>query len=245
MDLRLALMCGTDIPIPECQLILHQPTIKEIALIGEKDFFTGIQCLCIDKMNFVKDNVLLQTTDNFQIFMTIMNEKEVIDKKESVKSLLSLLFPEYNIMFTPRAIVIQTSIGSTLIDESNFSFLQDIIRAIFCYDPNKAKEESFNPANKKAQEIAEKLMRGRKRVAELKGEDNVSIFSQYLSILTVGLHSMSLKDCMDLTMYQMYDLVERYQLYINWDIDIRARMAGAKIESQPDNWMKNIHQYNL
>ena len=42
MDKRLALMCGTDIPVPECQLFIHQPRIKEIALIGEADFFSGI-----------------------------------------------------------------------------------------------------------------------------------------------------------------------------------------------------------
>jgi hypothetical protein len=35
MDYRLALMAGTDIPIPECQLTLHQPSIREIAFIGE------------------------------------------------------------------------------------------------------------------------------------------------------------------------------------------------------------------
>lgn len=245
MDIRLALMCGTDIPIPECQIVVHQPTIKEIALIGERDFFTGIQCLCIDKIIFEQDNPLLQTTNNFQIFMTIMNEKETAEKKNAVKLLLSLLFPEYNVMFTPRSIIIQTSDDSILIDENNFVFLQNIIREIFCYDLNKTKEEKFNPINNKAKEIADKIMRGRKKVAELKGDNNISIFSQYLSILTVGLHSMSLQNCMDLTMYQIYDLVERYQLYINWDIDIRSRMAGAKVESQPDNWMKNIHQYNL
>ena len=38
MDIRLSLMCGTDIPVPECQLSIHQPKIKEIALIGETDF---------------------------------------------------------------------------------------------------------------------------------------------------------------------------------------------------------------
>ena len=48
-DIQLALITGVDIPIPECQLILHQPTIKEISMIGEKAFFTGISCLCIDK----------------------------------------------------------------------------------------------------------------------------------------------------------------------------------------------------
>ena len=84
-------------------------------------------------------------------------------------------------------------------------------------------------------------MRGRQRVAELKGENDVSIFSQYLSTLTVGLNSMSLEDCMNLTMYQLYDLIERYSLYINWDIDIRGRLAGAKSDKKVENWMKNIH----
>jgi hypothetical protein len=71
-------------------------------------------------------------------------------------------------------------------------------------------------------------MRGRQRVAAQKGEDIItSMFSQYISVLTVGLESMSIFDMMNLTMYQLYDLIERYMLYINWDIDIRSRLAGA------------------
>ena len=35
MDIRLALMCGADIPIPDCALVVHQPKIKEIAYIGD------------------------------------------------------------------------------------------------------------------------------------------------------------------------------------------------------------------
>ena len=81
----------------------------------------------------------------------------------------------------------------------------------------------------------------RKRVAELNGSADASIFSQYLSILTIGLSSMSLQELMELTMFQLYDLVERYQLYINWDIDIKSRLAGAKPDERPENWMKNIH----
>ena len=71
-------------------------------------------------------------------------------------------------------------------------------------------------------------MRGRQRVAAQKGGDIItSMFSQYISVLTVGLESMSIFDMMNLTMYQLYDLIERYMLYINWDIDIRSRLAGA------------------
>ena len=75
-DIRLALMCGIDIPIPEIQATIHQPKIKEIAFLGEKDFFTGVQCLSIDKNILKQDRTLLQSTNNFQIFMTIMSEAE-------------------------------------------------------------------------------------------------------------------------------------------------------------------------
>jgi hypothetical protein len=41
MDYRLNLICGTDMLIPECNLVAHQPRIKEISFIGESDFFIG------------------------------------------------------------------------------------------------------------------------------------------------------------------------------------------------------------
>ena len=85
-DSRLALMCGNDIPIPECQLTIHQPTLKEIAFIGETEFFTGIQTLCINKNMLTQGETLLENTNNFQIFMTVMQEKETADKKNSKPS---------------------------------------------------------------------------------------------------------------------------------------------------------------
>ena len=241
MDIRLALMCGSDIPIPECQLSVHQPRINEIALIGEADFFTGIQCLCLNKSMFVKDESLLETTNNFQIFMTIMSEKQAADKKTAVEQVLTLLFPSSKIIFSPRSLVVSGSGTTVIIDERNFEFLQAAISSICCLKSGPMDQQTFNPADEQARLIAEKLMRGRQRVAAQKGEANKSILSQYLSIITVGLNSMSFTDALNLTIYQMYDLVERYMLYVNWDMDIRSRLAGANPESKPDNWMKNIH----
>ena len=129
---------------------------------------------------------------------------------------------------------------SVIIDEGNFEILQEILIQQFCL--KGTDQEQFNPQSKKAREIAQKLMKARQKVAALKAQENSgSMFSQYLSTLTVGLHSMSLKDCMELTMYQLYDLIERYSLYLNWDIDIRSRMAGAKVDKPIENWMKQIH----
>lgn len=241
MDTRLALMCGTDIPIPECQLTIHQPRIKEIALIGEADFFAGIQCLCLNKSMFVQDESLLETTNNFQIFMTVMSEKEAIDKKIAVQQVCTILFPTMKINFTPRSMILMGDGHTITIDENNFEFLQSALSSICCLKTGPMDQQNFNPVNAEAKRIADKLMRGRQRVAAQKGESNTSLFTQYLSTLTVGLPSMSLADAMDLTMFQLYDLVERYMLYLNWDMDIRSRLAGAKPDSQPENWMKNIH----
>ena len=241
MDTRLAMLCGTDIPVENCQLVLHQPRLEEIALIGERVFFSGVQTLCLHKTMFIEDKVLLATTTNFQIFMMIMTEKEAKDKKEAVQTVLTLLLPDYQVLFTPKSLILRKGEESILIDENNFEDLQVELRKIFCMNDGPMDQQTFNPANDKAKQIAEKIMAGRKKVAEQKGNTNVSVFTQYVSMLTIGLH-IPLLELIKLTMFQLYDLVERYMLWINWDIDLRSRLAGAKPDEHPENWMKNIHQ---
>lgn len=241
MDIRLALMCGTDIPIPELKTTIHQPTIKEISYIGEQEFFIGLQTLSVNKNMLAQGNSVLESTTNFQIFMTIMKEQETKDKKDAVINLFQLIFPGSQVIFTPMSILLNKEGQQTLVDENNFDILQEIIKQIFCVNSGPMDQATFNPADEKAREIAEKLMRGRQRVAEQKGENNSSAFGRYLSILTIGLNAMPLSEAMNLTMYQMYDLVERYTLYLNWDLDIKTRLAGGKPDSKPDDWMKNIH----
>lgn len=214
MDIRLALMTGTEIPVPSCQITIHQPSIKEIGMIGEKAFFIGAQCLCIEKTMYIQDESLLSTTSNFQIFMTIMSEQQEVEKKKNVLAVLKLLFPKYDIMFTPRSLFFKHPDGNVIIDENNFEILQEVFQQIFCL--SAAGQQAFNPANDAAKKIADKLMRARQRVAAQKqaeGGDG-SVFAQYLSVITVALH-IPLQQVAELTMYQLYDLIERYSLFTN------------------------------
>lgn len=236
-------MSGVDIPIPELQIAMHQPTIKEISMLGsEQSFFSGIQVLCIDKRLLLQDKSLLENTSNFQIFMAIMNDKQTINKKEQVLQTFTLLFPKANVLFTPRSIVLKQDELISTIDEGNFEILQQLLNDAFCLQGSG--QEKFNPQGDKATEIAQKLMRARERVAKQKQQSEGSggsIFSQYISTLVIGTNTISLKDALDLTMYQLYDLVERYTLYLNWDLDIRQRLAGGTPDKPAENWMKNIH----
>lgn len=242
MDSRLALMTGAPIPIPECQITVHQPTMEEISYMGEEDFFIGVQTLTLHKSMFVKEGGkdVLDNISNFQIFMMVMSEKETADKKHCTMQLLSILFPGYQALLTPQSLLLTKDNESVVIDENNFDNLQEVLRLVFCANQGSMDQQAFNPANDQAREIAEKLMRGRQRVAAQNGASNVSIFSQYISTLAVGLHLdvLSLKR---VTMFQIYDLMERFILHMNWDLDIKTRLAGGKPDSQPDNWMKNIH----
>lgn len=243
MDYRLSLMSGTDLPLEKTQLVISQPTLKKISYLGETDFFVGVQLLCIDKsMIEVQDKSDLDSLNNFQIFMMAIQQPTLKDKKQKALQVLKMMFPKYQIYFTPAAISFSTEEETVFIENPmQFEELQDITRQMFCLSNSISQQASFNPGDAKAKEIADKLMRARERVAKQKQQAEGSVLSQYVSVLTIGLSSMSLNDCLGLTIYQLYDLVERYHLYIGWDIDIRARLAGGSSDKEPDNWMKNIH----
>ena len=201
----------------------------------------AVQVLTVSKNIISQGETLLADTSNFQIFMTIMNNKETVDKKEIVLTLLNLIFPTKKVTLLPASMILSSEGETAIVDENNFEAFQEVIKAVFCLNNSLAGQQTFNPANEQARQIAEKLMRGRARVAAQNGQKQSSIFGQYLSVLTVGINSMSLQDCMELTMYQLFDLVERYMLYIDWDIDIRSRLAGAQNNKPVENWMKEIH----
>ena len=246
MDIRLALMTGIDIPVPSLQTVIHQPTIKEISYIGEEGFYIAAQYLCLNKKMFIKDESLLETITNFQVLMKVLEQLQQENPmiREYVIALLTLIFPGYKVIFMPQSIILNNmdTKENLLIDDNNFDEIQKLLNQIFCVNSGAMGENTnFNPQGKKAQEIADKIMRGRQRLAAEQGDQKSSVLARYLSILTIGTNTMPIESCWNLTLYQLYDLVERYTLFVNWDIDVRTRLAGGKPDSKPDNWMKDIH----
>jgi hypothetical protein len=240
-----ALATGIDIVIPECQLILHQPTLLEISYLGREKFMSGIYALNISKESIkFEDEIDLSEVSNFQLFMMVMEDERTLDKKEAVQEVLSLIFPKYKISFTPRSLMFyQQEVGMITVDENNFNILQEIISEVFCL--NRGKEEEFNynisEHDKRAKEIAEKLKRGRERVAAIKSQNAGDFILNYISILSVGL-GLSMLAFKEYTLFMLCDQVERFGMYKSWDIDIKSRLAGAKIDHEPPDWMANIHK---
>lgn len=244
-DFRLSLMVGIDMPVPELQLIFHAPTIKDIAYMGEKQYFMAVQYLCLEKEQLVQDETLLLSMTNFQVLMKILEQTKDKDKKSAIITLLKLIFPDFSAAITKNSIILtmDDNDGPTiLIDEQNFDIFQEVLREILCVNSLfQGENVIYNPGNDRAKEIANKLMKGRRKVAEQKaGNGNQSVLVRYISILTVA-QIITLEDCINCNMFQLFDLMDRYTKKTEWDTDRQVKLAGGKTEKQVESWMKDIH----
>lgn len=243
-------MAGIDIPIPELQIVIHPPTIKDIAYMGESQFFTAVQYLCLDKESLIQDEFLLSSLTNFQVLMKVLEQSQDKEKKKSITMLLKLLFPNFNSVITKNSIILTNPLEKEsqpiLIDDNNFDLFQQVLKQVLCVNSIfQGKNIIYNPVNERAKKIAEKIMKGRKKVAQIKNKgNNESVLTRYISILTIGTNTIKIEDCLNLNMFQLFDLMERYNSYVEWDIDLRVRLAGGKPDKTVESWMRDIHPNN-
>lgn len=240
----LLLLSGNDIPFPEAQLIIHQPNIKEIALMGEEDFYTGCEFLNFSKENLEKqDKLALESYSDFEIIMSIMREKNAVvtKNKQCVLTLLTLLFPQYSVQITIEAIELEAATGEkTYLNKDNFEHFKVILNKIFCLTGRK--EDEYNPAGEMAKRIAEKFKK-RHQILNQKAQPSgkkISILEKYVSILSAG-QNLDINVLLHYTVYQLFDAFERYQLKAQNDLYLSAQMAGAQGLEKPEDWMKDIH----
>ena len=241
--MNLALMCGHDIPIAAFQTVIHPLTLREIGLMGEDNFFEATNYLCLEKEWITQDKNVLETYSNFQLFMKVLLDPASSEKKESVHTLLSLLFPFCSVSFTPNSVLLYNKElkQAVLIDDTTFDDFQVIVKKVLCLgDMQQGDNVKYNPANERAKRIADKIMKSRLKIAEIKKNKKESALTKYISILCIG-NKMSLNECLGLTLFQLFDLMERFSLYSNWENDFRVRLAGGDPKKEAENWMKNLH----
>lgn len=240
----LLLLSGADIPFPRAQLTIHQPRLKELAFIGEEKQHLGCQFLTFNKsMLSNQDKINLKDKSDFEILLTLVNDRENKDIRKNVLGfcrLLSLMFPTCIIKIEPHAIALYENEVRHEINKDNFGYLRQVAIEIFCLNRQGSDTTAQNPVGSMAQQVAEQLERGRAQAAMSKPAQKIAILSLYSSILAVGLQK-DLNSLMEYTPYQLQDEFERYHLRQEYDMYIQAKMAGAKDIEEVENWMKDIH----
>lgn len=239
----LLLLSGNDIPFIPAQITIHQPTIREIAYIGEESFFTGCQLLNFSK-NILseEDKMNLEEATNFDILIAILREQNAVMQKNRncVDMVLALIFPEYEISFKRDCIQIKKENEEHKIDNSNYEEFKSIISSIFNFGDSKSSNQDFNPSGELAKRISEKLKKRHQKLAENKPAQKIDILSRYISILSVG-EQKDMNLLLNYTTYQLFDEFKRYELKMGHDIYVQAKMAGAKDLKEVEDWMQDIH----
>lgn len=245
MNNELLLLSKNDIPFKEAQVNIHQPTIKEISLIGEDTFRLACQFLIFSKDNLSdKDKVVLENSSDFDIIMSIMNEPSGVKYRFMVYLLLTLLFPKLEIDFKRDKIALlgkdEQKDFCTEINSENFNAFKDILKNIFNIEKTEG-DGQYNPSDGLAKRIAEKFKKRQEQLAKRKdGNGKIAIYSRYISILAVGLQK-DMNELMEYTVYQLEDEFKRFQLKQTFDFYRQAKLAGAQDLDEVDNWMDDIH----
>ena len=244
---ELQLLAGTDIPFPEAQISIHQPTLKEISYIGEDKFFYGSQLLKFSKdiLNTEDKNRLSNYAD-FDILMQIVldgkknNEKIIKESVDNMIYILQLLFPNYEIKITDKEIVIAKEDEKHFLNKENFDAFKKIVNEIFLLKHDKNNGD-YNPQGNLSKRIAEKFRKRHQQLAKLKGDGKkIAIYSRYVSILAVG-EQKDINDLMQYTIYQISDEYKRFCLKTEYDFFIRAKLQGVKDIKEPEDWMQDMY----
>ena len=238
----LMLLSGIDIPFPQAQIVIHQPTIKEIGLIGEESFYSGCGALNFSKNSLSsEDRIALKDFTDFEILMSMINNKSFNTQQTRIDILmiLTLLFPDYQIKISQQEINLIKEGESHLINSGNFEEFKKILTAMFCLK-GKGSETEYNPSGDKAREIIEKLNKRKQKLAEQNGDQKVSVLNRFASILAIG-QEQDLNEILDYTVYQLFDQFDRFTLKEQFDIHLKAQLAGASDLGEIEDWKKDLH----
>jgi len=239
---KLLLQTGGEIPFLSAGVTIHNPSLKEIGFIGDKDFLIGCHFLCFNRNTLSdEDKINLENKSDFEIFMSVMLSKQKALHKTDAIMVLALLFPQYEIKIQKDKILLQSEKNSSSINEQNYKDFKNILNQMFCLEGEEAGDE-YNPADALAAKIAEKIKKGKmkRKNIDIDEDKDWSIYEHFISVLAVGLQK-SKKELSEYTVYQIRDEFQRYIKKENYDTYIKAKLAGAQDLEEVENWMDKIH----
>jgi len=187
----------------------------------------------------------LKTTTAYDnlLFVMQVSTADGTDKYEIVKlaqSAFDLLTPEYRFNFDHQkqemSLISLKDLHSIVVDRELFMKIKSVAEQIFLLDKffGESKKEKLSPA---AQKIADKIAESERKIKEMNGEkEEDSYFARILSIM--GMHA-DLDYLSNLTVYQLHNQFERFNLFTNYNQNMRAVLAGATNVEFID-WYKKI-----
>lgn len=241
----LTLYSGVDIQDKENNLIIHQPTIKEICMLGEDSLFIILQLIKLNKEDLEGNINKIEKSKitNFDIFLKVINEERK-DLKDIVIQFFTILFQDYTVQINDNNIELifnrQEDVKIT-IDSNKYEILKDIINQMFMIEDstkNVAKDKASQKLLKKFQERKSILAKKKQNLQtdEEKQNEIKSVIASMISVLSIG-NNISSQSILEYNYFRLMVDYKKLLTKVQYDTVDRYRIAGAKIEKDPENWI--------
>ena len=178
--------------------------------------------------------------------MSMINNKNNDTIKSSLVSaqlILGLIFPEYELMKMPTMLVLNKKLEDgtkeqSIINNENYKQFKEILENMFCLKAFSGGVGDYNPANKLAQQIANKLRDRHKKLNKNKNKSNesIDIIGNYISVLSLAT-GLSYQQLEEYTIYQLFEEFNRFIRKYRYESWYRAKLAGAQDLDDVSDWI--------
>ena len=231
--------------------LIYSPLLKEIAAEGLDKFYTYISLLVHpEKPKNLDDNPQLKAllsplTDFEYLILSATMDKEI----HKLLNAAIRFFTKENAVFVvkPQPMIVLGDVKEKrCITQDTFIGFQDKISlACALLDPHEDTIEFLDSDTTQVRALKEKLLKGRKDRAKAKQKtgngDSKLQLTDFIASVAIGTNSLNMLNIWDLTYYAFQDQLKRMSWHEEFDINMRASMAGAKMDKNKlSHWIKSM-----
>lgn len=230
--------------------LIYSPFLRDIAAEGLDKFYTYISLLVHpekpkDLNNNPQLKALLSPLSDFEyLILSATMDKEV---HKMISSAIYFFTKDKATFVTkPEPMIVLGDLKEKryLTQDSFMGFQDKISMACAMLDPHEDTIEFLDSDTPQVREIKEKIRAGRKKRAKSKaksnGDSNLQL-TDFIASVAIGTNSLNMINIWDLTYYAFQDQLKRMSWHEEFDINMRASMAGAKMDKNKlSHWIKSM-----
>jgi len=232
-DIELKLLAGIPIEVDRLGEI-HIPTVREIIKIDESKYSQYLSSVLINKESL--DEKLDDNTSDFDVLFALCFHHE--DFKEIVFNSFEIFLKEKPLMNGDGDNMFFEFKDGKRLDKNNHLYFKNIIKMSH-FIKETTEEELYKPANSKAKEMIETMLRYKKNKPKPKEEMNLHSIISGLSWRPNGINVINI---FDLTIYQIYNGFFTTENIDNYNHTLTAiytgNMDSKEIKMSKVHWAK-------
>lgn len=225
--------------------LVYSPTLGEIEEIGEAKFLSLLGTLVLSKKQ-IQEQLQKDIDPLFYILAGASQDAETY--RVVTEAFSFFLHENVSLLFDSIRIQVGSPLDPEFITMENYPRLQELIRHC-CFldrDEGGGNGNKAEPLNERAKEIAGKLRLAQEKVQKIKDRgqqtnETAPSLLDYISSFVSKSPNYNFDNIWNLTYYVFRDQMSRNRMYEEYESNLRAALAGAKIDSEKTKyWIRNI-----